>query len=258
VEVLGLEVQTLKDCKWVAQQVKLSCRQDNLSFKHHVAVAPLPPREQKRWLKQAEINGWSASDLRGKLREERLHQAVPTPPPLTGSYRVLYADPPWDYGDKLVKGYGAAEHHYPSMPIEQICRLVLPEHDDDSAALFLWATSPLLPEAMLVIEQWGFRYKASFVWDKRKHNFGHYNSVRHELLLLATKGSCLPDSDKLPNSVMSIDRTKHAEELASLGLDHGDRRVTTNHYITIVDQFRLRLPLLWPRGLSNERQLLLF
>ena len=42
---------------------------------------------------------------------------------------------------------------------------------------------------------------------------GHYNSVRHELLLVATKGSCVPDNAKLFDSVQVIERTdKHSEK----------------------------------------------
>ena len=57
----------------------------------------------------------------------------------------------------------------------------------------MWVTSPLLEECFPVIKAWGFKYKTSFVWDKVGHNFGHYNSVRHELLLVCTRGSCTPD-----------------------------------------------------------------
>ena len=62
------------------------------------------------------------------------------------------------------------------------------------AVLFLWVPSPLLADGWPLIAAWGFTYKASFVWDKVKHNYGHYNSVRHELLLIAPRGSCLPEN----------------------------------------------------------------
>ena len=41
---------------------------------------------------------------------------------------------------------------------------------------------------------------------------GCYNSVRHEILLIATKGSCTPDNSELIDSVQSIERTKHSEK----------------------------------------------
>ncbi len=74
-------------------------------------------------------------------------------------------------------------------------------------------TSPFLEKSFKVINSWGFKYKTSFVWDKIKHNFGHYNSVRHEFLLIAIKGSCTPDIKDLHDSVVSITRSgKHSEK----------------------------------------------
>ncbi len=84
---------------------------------------------------------------------------------------------------------------------------------EDNAVLFMWVTSPLLEECFDVIRAWGFKYKTSFVWDKVRHNFGHYNSVRHELLLVCTRGSCTPDNLKLYDSVQTIERSDiHSEK----------------------------------------------
>ncbi len=78
---------------------------------------------------------------------------------------------------------------------------------EPDAVLFMWVTSPLLAECFPVVDAWGFQYKSSFIWDKVGHNFGHYNSVRHELLLVATRGSCLPDDRTLHDSVLSIPKS---------------------------------------------------
>jgi len=87
------------------------------------------------------------------------------------------------------------------------------EWAEDDAVLFLWATSPMLENAFQVIRAWGFKYKTSFVWDKVKHNFGHYNSIRHEFLLVCTRGSCTPDAGKLFDSVQTIERSdRHSEK----------------------------------------------
>jgi hypothetical protein len=126
-------------------------------------------------------------------------------------YRVIYADPPWSYGDKQnIEGLGGAVKHYPTMPLQDICALPVPAADN--AVLFLWVTSPLLEDSFKVINAWGFKYKSSFVWDKVAHNMGHYNSVRHEFLLIATRGSCTPDVPKLLDSVVSIERTEHSRK----------------------------------------------
>jgi len=128
-------------------------------------------------------------------------------------YRIVYADPPWKYGDQLTENYGSTKFHYPSMTISELCALPVKDLAEENAVLFLWVTSPILPEAFDVIRAWGFAYKSSFVWDKIKHNMGHYNSVRHEFLLICTRGSCLPDSRKLTDSVQSIERSeKHSQK----------------------------------------------
>ena len=70
----------------------------------------------------------------------------------------------------------------------------------------------LLEECFPLIKAWGFKYKTSMIWDKIKHNVGNYVSVRHELLLICTKGSCTPDIKKLDDSVYSEERTEHSKK----------------------------------------------
>lgn len=141
---------------------------------------------------------------------QRRTVAEKTPPMPKNTYRVIYADPPWKYGNQGLDDYGHAERHYPAMSIAELCALDVRALADDDAVLFLWVTSPLLAECFAVVEAWGFTYKTSFVWDKVRHNFGHYNSVRHELLLVCTRGSCLPDTQTLFDSVQTIERTEHS------------------------------------------------
>ncbi|MDP2895019.1 MAG: MT-A70 family methyltransferase [bacterium] len=146
-----------------------------------------------------------------ELKKQELQKKVPEFP--NGKYRVLYADPPWQYSSKGPDYYGPAERHYPTMTIAELCLLDVRERLTDNAVLFLWVPSPLLDECWPVIKAWGFEYKASFVWDKVKHNYGHYNSVRHEFLLVCTRGSCLPDVKELEDSVVSLERTsEHSEK----------------------------------------------
>jgi N6-adenosine-specific RNA methylase IME4 len=130
-----------------------------------------------------------------------------------GSYRVFYADPPWSYGNSGLQQYGHASHHYPTMTIDELCALPIEKIAQKDAALFLWVTSPLLMESAPVIEAWGFTYKTSIVWSKDAHVFGHYVSVRHEFLLLCTRGSCTPDIRELLPSIVTVKRSKtHSEK----------------------------------------------
>jgi N6-adenosine-specific RNA methylase IME4 len=147
------------------------------------------------------------------LRDIAKDKTAPEKEMPEGIYRIIYADPPWKYSDiKSHRVEGSAENHYPVMSINELCNMEIPNTEKD-AILFLWTTSPMLEDSFKVINSWGFKYKTSFVWDKIKHNMGHYNSVRHEFLLIATKGSCLPDNKELFDSVQSIEKSnKHSEK----------------------------------------------
>lgn len=128
-------------------------------------------------------------------------------------FRVIYADPAWSYNDKQdTPNLGGASKHYQTMSLNEIFNLPVKEISEKDSVLFLWVTSPLLEDGFEVIKTWGFKYKSSFIWDKIKHNMGHYNSVRHEILLIATKGSCVPDNKTLYDSVQSIERNDNHSE----------------------------------------------
>jgi hypothetical protein len=123
------------------------------------------------------------------MRELVKREKGKAPPLPEGKYRVFYADPPWRYKNKGLDDYGHAERHYPTMSVAELCAMGDQVKDlaTPNSVMFLWVPSPMLENAFKVIKAWGFTYKTSFVWDKIRHNFGHYNSVRHELLLVCTR-----------------------------------------------------------------------
>jgi len=173
----------------------------------------------------------SVAQARRAEKAQALATRVPLP---IDRYRVLYADPPWSYNDKADAGSvqaGGAEKHYPSLSIAELCAMPVSALCEPDAVLFLWVTSPLIFESAALIKAWGFSYRASFVWDKVKHNMGHYNSVRHEFLLVCVRGSCQPDVVELFDSVQSIEKTTHS---------------------TKPDAFRTIIDTLYPRGKRLE------
>lgn len=109
-------------------------------------------------------------------------------------YGIIYADPPWKYAQKRLSG--AAEHHYPTMSIEELCALPVAGLAAEDSALFLWATFPQLPEALRLIKAWGFSFKtAAFVWLKLNkksytwfYGLGFWTRGNAELCLFATRG----------------------------------------------------------------------
>lgn len=109
-------------------------------------------------------------------------------------YSIIYADPPWRYNQKGVSG--AAEKHYPTMSIEELCALPVAEISASDSVLFLWTTFPQLPSALQLIKAWGFSYKTvGFVWLKKNRKsdswlcgMGFWTRGNAEICLLATKG----------------------------------------------------------------------
>lgn len=72
------------------------------------------------------------------------------------------------------------------MKIEDICAMQVPSAAD--CILYLWATAPLLPEALRVVSAWGFDYKSCAVWDKEVLGMGYWFRGQHEILIVGTKG----------------------------------------------------------------------
>lgn len=124
-------------------------------------------------------------------------------------YDLIYADPPWSYQNKATRA--KAENHYPTMSLQEIKEFPVPAKDD--AILFLWITSPLLPAGIEVMQAWNFTYKASCMWDKEIIGLGNYFRIRHELLLLGTRGkiSCPEPSNRF-SSIITEKRTKHSKK----------------------------------------------
>lgn len=54
--------------------------------------------------------------------------------------RILLADPPWKFGDKLPGTGRGASKHYPVLSVDEICSFALPPVADD-ALLFMWRVS---------------------------------------------------------------------------------------------------------------------
>jgi len=132
-----------------------------------------------------------------------------------GKYRVIYADPPWSYGDERSGGsHGGAVDHYNTMSLQELCDMPVSYLAEKDAVLFMWVTAPMLMnEGNEVLKAWDFKYKAHFIWDKTNSFVGNYNAVQHELLLIATKGSCTPDNTQRFKSILTIAKTrKHSEK----------------------------------------------
>lgn len=131
-------------------------------------------------------------------------------------YKVILADPPWSYKDKREKSStgricGGASTYYPTMPLEDIKNLPVQDLAEDDCILFIWATFPCLPEALSVIEAWGFKYKTlGFSWLKTNpkagtpfFGIGSYTRSNCEVCLIGIKGKPKIDSRAVSSALLA-------------------------------------------------------
>jgi N6-adenosine-specific RNA methylase IME4 len=99
------------------------------------------------------------------------------------------------------------ERHYKTMSFAELAALPVKElAAPNGAHLFVWTSGPFLPQALKLIEIWGFKYSTrAFTWLKTKRSWDGHSplaesdfpvglglTVRHqsEIVLLARRGNC--------------------------------------------------------------------
>ena len=130
-----------------------------------------------------------------------------------GKYGVILADPPWRFQTYNEKGRqrspdwkrfkGSPCRHYETMGSDDIAELPVAELAAEDCCLFMWVSWPMLPDAMTLIEAWGFKYKTcGFDWMKAhagqldmlrddsdvQMGMGYWTRANSEPCLLATRG----------------------------------------------------------------------
>lgn len=108
----------------------------------------------------------------------------------TRKYGAILADPEWRF-EPWSRNTGldrAADNHYPTSCTEVIAARDVPSIAAPDCVLFLWATIPMLPQAIVVMGAWGFDYKSHYAWGKDKAGTGYWTREKHELLLIGTRG----------------------------------------------------------------------
>ena len=123
------------------------------------------------------------SDLRGK------------------TFGCILADPPWSYDTAeptvqwrpyLDRGEnaGSVNHYYDTMPLSEIMAMPVHEIAAKDSVLFMWATVPLLPEAIRTMEAWGYKYKTMLTWEKENGTgMGYWFRGVTEHVLFGVRGN---------------------------------------------------------------------
>lgn len=108
-------------------------------------------------------------------------------------YGLIYGDPPWRF-EPWSRETGmdrAADNHYPTIALPSLLfpkGSLIPIAAND-CVLFLWATVPMLPQALGLMGDWGFQYRSHIIWEKDRIGTGYWFRNKHELLLVGTHGN---------------------------------------------------------------------
>ncbi|MFU2317840.1 MT-A70 family methyltransferase [Rahnella sp. PCH160] len=162
-------------------------------------------------------------------------------------YQLIYADPPWQYSNKISNG--AADDHYSTMTLEEIKRLPVWSIAADNAVLALWYTGNFAAEAVELAQAWGFKVKTmkGFTWVKLYEqargrieraladqtmldfedfldalsaetvmNGGNYTRGNSEDVLIATRGTGLERVSASVKQVVHSCRGEHSEKPAEV------------------------------------------
>lgn len=177
----------------------------------------------------------AAKQVAREAMEKRLGQSQLSRP--TKLYGVILADPPWRFAVRSREtGLDrAADNHYPTQDLAEIKA----SHPVGTLAardcvLFLWTTSPMLPQALEAMRYWGFDYVSHTIWRKAESyagaageaprtarqgrltlGTGYWFRNGHEVLLVGTRGTVpAPAPGKQWPSVVDAPPLRHSQKPA--------------------------------------------
>ncbi|MGI8840040.1 MAG: MT-A70 family methyltransferase [Caulobacteraceae bacterium] len=151
----------------------------------------------------SEIGLEAAKDLAGFARGRR--------------FATILADPPWRFQNRT--GKMAPEHRrlsrYETMTLDDIRALPVEGVAAETAHLYLWTPNAMLPEALSVMEAWGFGYKSNLIWHKVRKDGGsdgrgvgfYFRNVT-EIILFGVRGKNARTRDAGRRQVNMIETRK--------------------------------------------------
>jgi N6-adenosine-specific RNA methylase IME4 len=178
--------------KTLAQQARtlarITAKEFNEKVDKAIELATASIDGNKGLIKQARAER-NAEKMANRVKKQlELAQKIASLPDKT--YGVIYADPGWEFEtyNEATGQDRAAANHFTVQPTSEIRKIPVPKIAAQDCILFLWATVPMLNDALEVMAAWEFNYVTNFCWVKDRIGTGYWNQNQHELLLVGTKG----------------------------------------------------------------------
>ena len=116
--------------------------------------------------------------------------------PISGKFKTLIIDPPWDYGELSLAGRAAPD--YATMTHEQLLAMPVLAWAEEDCHLYLWTTNNFVLRAGELMAAWGFEFKTVLTWIKPRLGMGAYFRNTTEQVLFGVRGNLKTRSDAIP------------------------------------------------------------
>jgi len=158
------------------------------------------------------------------------------------TYSILYVDCPWQYKDKANAGKRGAEHKYQCMSLAELIgmRPYIDSIANDNSVMFMWATGPIMPDALKVMEYWEFDYRTiAFTWIKTNPKGTGRSLDTGQPLYLATFLNREGEIDTYGDFLGMGNHTRANAEFVLLGVrGKGLQRVNNSVRSTVISPIR--------------------
>ncbi len=136
-----------------------------------------------------------------------------------GGFTFIMADPPWrfEYFNQETGAERGPDAHYETMELEEIMAMPVEMLAAKDCLLWLWCTHPNVPQAMKVMDAWGFSWTTSGCWSKRNpetgklaFGTGHVLRCASEPFLIGSRGR--PRTSRKVRTLIEGRRREHSRK----------------------------------------------
>lgn len=135
------------------------------------------------------------------------------------TYSLIMADPPWRFATYSAKG-GAKGPQYACMDLDSLKALPVSDLAARDCVLWLWATNPMLPQAIETMAAWGFDFRTAGTWIKTtasgkiRMGTGYWLRSTSEPFLIGVRGKARPASRSIRSGFLA-QAGRHSEKPAA-------------------------------------------